>query len=336
MKEAMFWEKLEKPELVQCHLCPQNCKIPEGNLGNCGVRKNKDGALYSLNYGKPCSVSIDPIEKKPFFHFHPGSRTASIATVGCNFHCKFCQNFEISQAEVGDIPSREAEPKEIVDFCKENECEGISYTYTEPTIFYEYAHDTAKLAHEEGLYNTFVSNGYINEKPLRKISDYLDAINIDLKAFTDEYYQELCGVKSVEPVKETAKLCKELGIHTEITTLIIPGYNDDEEGLKNVSNFVHDKLGADTPLHFSRFMPYYKMKDTPETPMGTLRKAKEIAEGKGLNHVYIGNVFASEAESTTCPNCGKDVIGRMGFRITEKHLDGEKCAYCGQDLNIVN
>ncbi|MFO7872210.1 MAG: AmmeMemoRadiSam system radical SAM enzyme [Candidatus Undinarchaeales archaeon] len=334
MKEAMFWEKLKKNKMVQCHLCPWDCKITEGKLGNCGVRKNKEGKLYSLNYAKPCTVSIDPIEKKPFFHFHPGSRTVSVATVGCNFHCKFCQNWEISQAKIDDIPYRESKPKKIVDFCLENDCEGVSYTYTEPTIFYEYAYDTAKLAHEQGLYNTFVSNGYINEKPLRKISKYLDAMNLDLKAFTDEYYKELCGVPSVEPVKKTAKLCKELGIFLEVTTLIIPGYNDNESDLRKLSKFVYD-LGEDTPLHFSRFSPFYKMKDTPETELKTLRKARNIALEEGLNYVYIGNVFSNEAENTYCPNCGETVIGRVGFNIKETNLTKNKCSNCGEEINLL-
>ncbi len=334
MKEAMFYEKLEKNKMVQCHLCPRNCKIAEGKIGNCGVRKNIKGKLYSLNYAKPCTVSIDPIEKKPFFHFHPGSRTASIATVGCNFRCDFCQNFEISQAKIDDIKYSESPPKEIVDFCLKNECEGVSYTYTEPTIFYEYAYETAKLAHKEGLYNTFVSNGYINEKPLRKISKYLDAMNLDLKAFTDEYYKELCGVPSVEPVKKTAKLCKELDIFLEITNLIIPGYNDNKSDLRDLSKFVYD-LGEDTPLHFSRFSPFYKMKDAPETEMKTLRKARDIALDEGLNYVYIGNVFANEAENTYCPSCGETVIGRVGFNINETNLTKNKCSNCGEEMNLV-
>jgi len=217
----------------------------------------------------------------------------------------------------------------------ENNCAGISYTYTEPTIFYEYAYDTAKIAHKQGLYNVFVSNGYINPEPLKKISKYLDAMNMDLKSFTSKYYKDLCGVLSIEPIKETARSCKKLGIHLEITNLIIPGYNDNEKELRELVEFVAG-LGKDTPLHFSRFFPFYKMKDTPETPVSTLETAKKIAEAAGLQYVYIGNVFTNKGEDTFCPKCGKTVIKRVGFNITEKHLKGKKCAFCKQKLNIIN
>ncbi len=333
MHEAMFYKKLEN-NFVQCELCARNCKLAPGQTGVCRVRKNIDGKLYSLNYAHPVSVAIDPIEKKPLFHFHPGSETLSIATVGCNFRCKFCQNWEISQTGQEEISTETVEPEKIVQMCLEENCQGISYTYTEPTIFYEYAYDTAKIAHKEGLYNVFVSNGYINKEPLKKISKYLDAMNMDLKAFTDKYYQELCGVPSIEPVKETARNCKKFGIHLEITNLIIPGYNDNETELRKLSEFVLS-LGKETPLHFSRFFPHYKMLETPKTPVDILERAREIAKEVGLEYVYIGNVFGNEGENTYCPNCGALLIERTGYNIKFVNLEGKKCKKCGHEINLI-
>jgi len=289
MHEAMFWKPAEGKK-VQCELCARNCVIGEGKKGFCRARKNVDGKLYSLTFGKPCSIAIDPIEKKPFYHFHPGSRVFSIATFGCNLACDHCQNWQISQGDPEKQEVEEILPEKIVELALENKCEGIAYTYTEPTIFYEYAFETSKLAKKEGLYNCFVSNGLINREPLKKISPYLDAMNMDLKAFTDDFYKNVAHFPGgVEHVKQTARNCLEFGIHLEITTLLIPGYNDSEAEIRKIAEFVKS-LSPEVPLHFSRFFPHYKMKDVPPTPIETVKKAQEIGLEVGLKFVHVGNV----------------------------------------------
>ena len=336
MHEAQFYEKKEN-KTVQCHICPRNCVIDEGKRGFCLARKNIDGKLYLITYGRPCSIAIDPIEKKPFFHFHPGTRTLSLATVGCNFACDFCQNWMIARGDIEKEPETpEVPPEALVDMAIQNEVQGLSYTYTEPTIFYEYAYDTAKLAHEKGLYNTFVSNGYISEEPLKKLSKYLDAMNIDLKAFTDDFYKKVCHApQGIEPVKQTARNCKKFGVHLEVTNLIIPGYNDKEAELREIAKFVHDDLGAETPLHFSRFYPHYKMKDVPITDVKTLELAQKIAKEEGLEYVYIGNVPAHKGENTYCPKCKELLIERVGFEAKINNLRGKRCGNCGKEIAIV-
>lgn len=331
MHEAQFYKKLENKK-VKCELCPWFCAIAPDKKGKCRARKNIDGKLYSVVYGKPCSVAIDPIEKKPFFHFHPGTRTVSVATASCNLACDHCQNWEISQADPEETYSENLSPKELVEMALEKDCQGISYTYTEPTTFYEYAYDTAKLAKEQGLYNTFVSNGMINTEPLKKISKYLDAMNMDLKAFTEDFYKEICHGIGLEPIKQTAKNCKEFGIHLEITNLIIPTYNDTEEKIKELVSFVKS-ISPETPLHFSRFFPHYKMRDIEPTPIEVLEKAKKIAEQAGIEYVYIGNVQGDE--STYCPKCNELLISRVGYSVGKISLKGKKCPKCGKDINIV-
>jgi len=287
--EAMFWKPAEG-KTVQCELCARNCLIADGKKGFCRARKNVKGKLYSLTFGKPCSIAIDPIEKKPFYHFHPGSRVFSIATFGCNLACEHCQNWEISQGDPEKQKVEEILPEKIVERTLENTCDGIAYTYTEPTVFYEYAFETSKLAKKNGLYNCFVSNGLINSEPLKKISPYLDAMNMDLKAFTDDFYKNVAHFPGgVEQVKQTARNCLEFGIHLEITTLLIPGYNDSEEEIRKIAEFVKS-LGAEVPLHFSKFHPDYKMKTVPPTPVEKVMRAKEIGLEVGLKHVHVGNV----------------------------------------------
>lgn len=326
--EAYLYEKSENNS-VRCRLCRHQCLIPSGKRGICHVRENRDGRLHALNYGKIIARNIDPIEKKPLFHFFPGSRSYSIAAVGCNFRCRFCQNADISQMPLdrGMIVGSPCTPQEIVEDAIKHGCKSISYTYTEPTIYFEFAYNTAKIAHEKGLYNIFVSNGYMSAEALEKIGPYLDAANIDLKAFSDEFYKDYCGAK-LEPVKENLKLMKSLGIFLEITTLLIPGLNDNPDELRLLAGFIAESLGKDTPWHVSRFHPMYKLTDRSSTPVDTLITARDIGIGAGLNYVYVGNVPGEEGENTFCPECDKLLIERWGFRIMQYHIQDGKCPDC--------
>ncbi|MCZ2809420.1 MAG: AmmeMemoRadiSam system radical SAM enzyme [Candidatus Bathyarchaeota archaeon] len=336
MREAMFYEKLED-KMVKCNLCSHRCsRIADSKRGICGVRENKDGKLHSLVYGKAVARSVDPIEKKPLFHFLPGSRSYSIATVGCNFRCRNCQNFDISQLpkERGIIVGQEVSPEEIVSAAKRNNCESIAYTYSEPTIFFEYAYDTAKLASKEGIKNVFVTNGYITPEALQEISPYLDAANIDLKSFSDDFYRKNCGAR-LKPVLDSIRLYKSLGIWTEITTLIIPSLNDTEEELRKIAEFIKKEVGEETPWHITQFHPTYKLIDLPRTPVTILRKAREIGLEAGLRYVYEGNVPGENGENTYCHNCGKLLIRRFGYSIIENKIKNSACAYCGAEIDGV-
>jgi pyruvate formate lyase activating enzyme len=327
MKEAMLYEKLEDKK-VRCSLCNHRCVINNGKRGICFVRENKDGMLYSLVYGKVISMNIDPIEKKPLFHFLPGSTSFSIATVGCNFRCKHCQNFEISQypkEHGGDIPGTSVTPDTVVDMTERNGCKSISYTYTEPTIFFEFAYDCARLAHERGIKNVFVSNGYTSPEATRLIAPYLDGNNIDLKG-DEKFYKEICGAKA-EPVKETIKLMKELGVWVEITTLIIPGYNDSENVLRDIAEFIKS-ADPSIPWHVTQFYPTYKLTDAPRTPVKTLRWARQMGLDIGLKYVYEGNVPGEGGENTYCPNCKELLIHRFGFSIGENRIADGRCLNC--------
>jgi len=327
MKEALFYEKAEK-SAVKCVLCPRFCKIAEGKLGFCNVRENREGKLYSLYYGKPCSVGIDPIEKKPLYHFAPGSRALSIATVGCNLACSFCQNWTISHPESA-VHSEDIAPEKVIELAKANGAQGISYTYTEPTIFFEYALDTMKLARKAGLYNMWVSNGYTNPEPAKMVAKYMDAINVDLKGDVN-FYQNLCSVPDEEPMHQALKIYQNAGVWIEITNLIIPSFNDRPEQIKDLVEWVRDNLGPETPIHFSMFYPQYKLKDTEPTPVKTLEKALEIAKKAGIEYAYLGNVPGHEAESTYCPKCGSVVIKRSGYDVDIK----ESCDKCNNKIKI--
>jgi pyruvate formate lyase activating enzyme len=333
--EAMFYEKLQD-HTVKCNLCSHRCHIAESKCGICGVRENREGKLYSLVYGKLIARSVDPIEKKPLFQFLPGSTAFSIATVGCNFRCENCQNFDISQLpnERKTILGRETSPEEIVEAAKPNNCKSIAYTYSEPTIFFEYALDVAKLAHKEGIKNVFVTNGYITEEPLRMIAPYLDAANIDLKSFNDQFYRNICGA-SLQPVLDSIKLYKELGIWVELTTLVIPTLNDTEQELQQIAEFINDEVGENTPWHVSAFYPMYKLPDLPRTPAHILRKAREIGMEAGLKYVYLGNMFGEAGENTFCPECGKMLIQRLGYRMQENKIVNSNCSYCGTKIDGV-
>ena len=327
----MFFKKLED-YMVQCNLCSHHCIICEGNRGICGVRENSGGTLHSLVYGKLVSSHVDPVEKKPLFHFLPGSSVYSIATVGCNFQCKNCQNWEISQSPKPQNPimGKERSPREIVEAAKQSRCESIAYTYTEPTIFMEYALDIAKLAIKSALNNIFVTNGYMTGKALKQMAPYLHAANIDLKSLSDEFYQDICGAR-LEPILESIKLHKKLGIWTEVTTLIIPKVNDSKENLTQIAEFLSD-LGEEIPWHISRFYPAYKLIDLPPTPLETLRKAKEIGEEAGLRYVYQGNV-PGERENTYCYSCGELLIERDGYKIRAKQVIDSRCPRCGTKID---
>ncbi|MEW6108330.1 MAG: AmmeMemoRadiSam system radical SAM enzyme [Nitrospirota bacterium] len=331
MKEAMIYEKLEGTD-VKCHLCGHNCLIHEGKRGICAVRENRKGILYSLVYGKIISLNIDPIEKKPLFHFLPSSTSLSIATVGCNFRCKHCQNYEISQyprERKFTIPGKDMTPQDIVDAALQNRCESISYTYTEPTIFFEFAYDCAKLAHEKGIKNVFVSNGYTGPEAARLIAPYLDANNIDLKG-SDKFYKEICGAR-LNPVKATIKLMKELGVWVEVTTLIIPDLNDSEKDLTDIAEFI-SSVDPSIPWHVTQFYPTYKLTDKPRTPVEKLRQARDIGYKAGLKYVYEGNVPGEGGENTYCPFCKDILVKRFGYQILTNRIKGNRCPKC--DSNI--
>ncbi|MFX0198155.1 MAG: AmmeMemoRadiSam system radical SAM enzyme, partial [Candidatus Hodarchaeota archaeon] len=331
MKEAMFYEPLGE-QRVHCYLCSHHCSIRTNNRGRCAVRENQAGVLYSLVYGKIIARHIDPIEKKPLFHFYPNSLAYSIATIGCNFSCSFCQNFHISQApqEEQTILGEEVSPKEIVLEAKLYNCTSIAYTYTEPTIFFEYAYDVAKLAHKEGIKNVFITNGYMTEEALRTISPYLDAANIDLKGFTEEFYRKRCGAR-LQPVLDTIKLHKELDIWIEVTTLIIPTLNDSENQLRGIAEFLRD-LGDEIPWHITQFYPTYQLTDKPRTPVATLRRARKIGLEVGLRYVYEGNIPRTKGEHTYCYNCQALLIERDGFRIRKNVLKDSRCPYCNTEI----
>lgn len=334
MKEAMVYERLENGE-VRCRLCGHSCLIHPGRKGICAVRENRDGTLYSLVYSKVISLNIDPIEKKPLYHFLPGSSSLSLATVGCNFRCKHCQNYEISQyprEHMSVIPGRSMSPEDIVEAAVQNGCESISYTYTEPTIFFEFAYDCSKLAREKGIRNVFVSNGYTSPEATRLIAPYLDANNIDLKG-SDVFYRDICGAK-VGPVKDTIRLMKELGVWVEVTTLIIPGLNDSDRDLTEIVEFIAS-VDPSIPWHVSRFHPMYKMTDRPSTPVPSIKKAMEIGMNAGLKYVYIGNVPGEPGENTVCPKCRELLVRRVGYTIFEKNITDRKCSNCGSVIEGV-
>jgi pyruvate formate lyase activating enzyme len=333
-KLARFWKRLPD-EKVQCTLCSRNCIIPPDKVGVCRARKNEGGELYSLVYGSIVSMAADPIEKKPLYHFWPGSSVFSIAAPGCNFKCAHCQNWSISQASVDEVPVDEVSPERLIELTKRYGCEGVAHTYTEPTLWTEYAIDVGKLAHREDLYNVYVTNGYISLEALEELRPYLDAANVDVKAFTDDFYRRICGVPSLRPVLEACEWMVEHGIHLETTYLVIPRENDDLEEIRKFCRWEVEELGPEVPTHFSRFYPHYKMTDRSPTSVETLERAVEIAKGEGLKHVYIGNVPGHEADNTYCPSCGELLIERFGFEVTRYSLKDKRCPKCGAKINIV-
>jgi len=329
---AKFWEKTEHSK-VHCQLCRFRCVIADGRRGRCGVRENRGGILYSLVYGQTISENVDPIEKKPLYHFHPGSRSLSIATVGCNFHCLHCQNHEISQwpHERSGIPGTTMSPQDVVRHAVQSKSASIAYTYTEPTIFFEYAYDTAVAARAAGIKNVFVTNGYTTTEALEAIAPYLDAANVDLKGFSDRAYRKVTGA-SLEGVLECLRDYRRLGIWLEITTLVIPGHNDSEDELRQIASFISGELGAEVPWHISAFYPTYKMQDRPPTPLATLHLARDVGRQSGLHYVYLGNVNDPEAGDTICPGCGKAVIRRRGMQCIETAISARNCKYCRYEI----
>ncbi len=330
MKEALLFNKQD--ELIQCSLCSHRCQLKPSQFGICGVRQNVGGVLFTIAYGELTASHCDPIEKKPFYHFLPGTQVFSIATIGCNFKCSFCQNWQISQASKNDNKPEGSKftPEEIVIKAKQNKCMSIAYTYTEPTIFFEYALDTAKLARKEGLLNTFVTNGYMTEEALKMFSPFLDACNVDLKSFSEKFYQDFCGA-SLKPVLDSIKRMKEQGIWVEITTLVIPGENDSEKELSEIASFIAE-IGKDIPWHLSRFHPDFNLIEKPVTSLEILIRAREIGKRCGLRYVYIGNV-SGEEEITFCHNCGKPVIERYGFSIKNLNLKKGICLFCRSPID---
>jgi len=334
MKKALFFKK--EDGLLRCFLCRHNCRIEEGETGICKVRRNIKGELFSLNYGKLVAKNIDPIEKKPFYHFFPASRAYSIASWGCNFHCPFCQNWEISQTEEFERWGGryfQANPLTIVNLAKSSGCKSISYTYTEPTVFFEFALEIAELAKKEGLYNNFVTNGYISREALKEISPFLDACNVDLKSFREDFYSRLCGAKLKE-VLDSIEYMKELGIWVELTTLIIPGYNDTQQELRDLCKWIV-KLDKNIPWHISRFYPHYKFEDIKLTPLKTLEEAYKVAKEEGLSYVYIGNIYTPYGENTYCPACGQLLIEREGFYVLRNEIKEGFCPYCQSKIEGV-
>ena len=329
-KEALFYQKLDNKK-VQCNLCPRGCLIPNGKRGFCMVRENRGGVLYALSYAKPVAINIDPIEKKPLFHFLPGTTAFSIATAGCNLRCKFCQNWEISQRSPDEVEFVYTEPQELVQKAAASGAPTIAYTYTEPTIFYEYMLEVAKLARQAGLKNVMHSSGYINEEPLKELAKYLDAANIDLKGFTDDYYIKMTE-GTLQPVLNTLKVLKREGVYVEITNLILPGYNDDDDSLIKMCMWIKDNLGENTPVHFSRFQPMYKLTSLIPTPVDALERAVKIAHDCGLKYAYIGNLPTNPAENTYCPKCKKIIIERKGYFVLQNNIENGRCKFCQEEI----
>jgi pyruvate formate lyase activating enzyme len=331
MHKAMLWEKADDKK-VHCFLCRHQCKIQLGKAGICQVRQNNDGDLYTLVYDRVIARNVDPIEKKPLFHFLPGSRSYSIATPGCNFRCLFCQNADIAQMprDTGTIMGSPVSPDAIVADALDYGCKSIAYTYTEPTVFFELAFDTAKLAHEKGLFNVFVTNGYITKEALGEIRPYLDAANIDLKGFSKDFYRKVCGA-DLDKVLDSIRAYHEAGIWIELTTLVIPNNNDDPEELRGIARFIAS-LSKDIPWHVTRFHPTYKLLDQPRTPIETLRLARDIGLSEGLRYVYEGNVPGEGGEDTYCPDCKEVLIRRFGNQVVEYRLKDGSCPSCKAKL----
>jgi pyruvate formate lyase activating enzyme len=334
MKEAYLYEKLSGGK-VRCVLCSHRCLIAGGKRGRCNVRENNEGILYTLVYEKLISANVDPIEKKPFFHFMPGSKAFSIATMGCNFRCLHCQNYEISQMpqETRDISGKQVSAEEIVSLALQYDCASISYTYTEPTIFFEYAYDTAQIAHQKGIKNNFVTNGYMTAEALDMVAPYLDGANVDLKSFSEAFYKTICSAKLM-PVLESITKMHALGIWVEVTTLLIPTLNDGADELREAARFLCS-VSPDIPWHISAFYPTYQMLDKPRTAPEIIRRAREIGLAEGLHYVYSGNIPGDEGENTSCYHCKKTLIRRWGYQIVENSITEGTCPHCGTPINGV-
>ncbi len=333
IKEGVLFDELADKK-VKCNVCSHRCTIAEGKLGVCRTRQNKNGKLYTLIYNTVSSEHVDPIEKKPLYHFLPGTLSYSLGTIGCNFRCQHCQNWNISQADLEESYTIEITPETAIKRALESGSKSISWTYNEPAIWHEYTFDSAVLAKKAGLKTIYVTNGYITPEALRRIAPYLDAFRVDIKSFSEDFYRKTCGAK-LAPVLESTKLAKELGMHVETITLIIPTKNDSPEEITQIVQWVHDNLGIDTPMHFTRFHPMYKMDDLYPTPLDTLEMAYDIAKKAGMKFVYLGNVGEHRLENTYCPKCNALLIDRLGFRVGAVNIKDGKCPDCGEMIPIV-
>ena len=334
--EAMLYERLDDGA-VQCHVCPRLCRIEPGKSGVCRARANRDGTLYAITYGRVCSVAADPIEKKPLYHFFPGTTVLSLGSVGCNFTCRHCQNWQIAHADPGEVARdlRELPIRNLPVLAANNECQGVAWTYNEPTIWLEYILDGAQLAHEHGLYTVMVTNGYITAEALDVLAPHIDAYRVDVKGFSDDQYRELCRIPDMSPVLEAAERAKlEHGCHVEIVTNVIPTVNDGEATLRGIADWIVEKLGPETPWHVTRFMPYLEMAHLPPTPIPTLERAVRFGLDAGLRFVYLGNVPGHEGENTFCPNCKRLLVRRTGDAVEDVALRGTLCSMCGADVNV--
>jgi pyruvate formate lyase activating enzyme len=324
--EARFYEKLPGRN-VRCHLCPRSCVVGDRQRGHCRVRENRGGTYYTLVHSRVCAAHIDPIEKKPFFHFRPGILAFSLATAGCNVNCKFCQNWEISQAMPEDLPATYMPPADVAALAKKNQCPAVAFTYSEPTVFNEFVTDAADAARDQGIRAVVVSNGFIQQEPLKRLCRHVDAIKIDLKAFSPQYYREVVNGE-LQPVLDALVTTRKDAKWMEIVHLLVPTLNDKDTELRELARWVKSNLGTDVPLHFTRFHPLYLLKNLPPTPVETLERAKAIADAEGLQYVYIGNVPGHPAENTYCPGCHRLLIERTGFTVTQNHVRAGKCEYC--------
>jgi pyruvate formate lyase activating enzyme len=330
LKEAQFYDKLPGKK-IQCKLCPRQCIIDNLERGYCGVRENREGIYYTLVHSQPCTYHVDPIEKKPFFHFLPKTDAFSFATVGCNVECKFCQNWQISQIRPEQTKNLFMTPEDIADSAGRNDCKSIAYTYSEPVIYYEYMYDTILAGKKKGIKSVMISNGFINSEPLKKLCGVIDGIKIDLKAFTDSFYKNYVKGE-LKPVLNSIEQIKKSKVWLEIVYLVIPTLNDKEDEFKKLAKWLKTNIGLDTPIHFTRFYPQYKLQNLPPTPVETLTKAKEICDAEGLHFVYVGNVPGHKGESTTCPKCKNIIIERVGYTIKSVKVKNGKCEFCSNTI----
>jgi len=328
--EARYYKKLPDRE-IECQLCPRFCKLGDKERGYCGVRENMGGTYYTLVYGKACAVHVDPIEKKPLFHFLPKTTALSIATAGCNVNCKFCQNWEISQVRPEQITHIDLPPESVVKTAQKNNCPSIAYTYSEPVIFFEYMYDTSLEARKKGIKNVVITGAYVNPEPFKDLLEVVDGVKIDLKAFTQDFYTKYVRGK-LQPVLDAAVTASKSQVWLEIVYLVIPTLNDTPSEIRQMCRWIKNEIGPDVPLHFSRFYPNYLMKNLPPTPISTLEILRNTALEEGLNYVYIGNIPAHEAENTYCPHCGKIIVNRTGYLIGKINIENGRCVFCGQEI----
>jgi len=316
---------------VKCLLCPRECELKSGERGDCRARMNIDGKLQTLVHGKPCAVHVDPIEKKPLYHYLPGTKSFSIATAGCNLHCMYCQNWEISQREPENTRNMDFSPERVIAEAKASDSRTIAYTYSEPVVFFEYAADTGRLAHQNGILNVWVTALYINPEPLREAVGFVDAANIDLKGITDKFYANVCK-GTLKPVLDAIKIMKKEGVWIELTNLVVPTYNDTREDFSKLCDWILENVGNEVPLHFSRFSPMYQLKNLPPTPVEILSRARDIAMSKGIHYAYVGNVPGHEGNNTYCPVCKNIIVKRVGYMILEYNIVGGRCKFCNHAI----